>query len=162
MKPKTGSKSFHGNKSLLLILTRSTQTCLGLWITGHPGEWQKKSLTTTLKFLSAENLILHQSEFWFMDSQVSEEVKQASMQGLYLTEEWPHDSCQSEKISGLHYTKTRKMVTSKINPYRMLENTVWIKLVSCIGFLSVLPKSQFKWVNLLLLPKTMESFSLLL
>ena len=87
MKPKTESKSFHGNKPLLLILTRSTQTCLGSWMTGHPGEWQKKNLTTTLRFLSAENLILHQSEFWFMDSQVSEEVKQASMQGLYLTEE---------------------------------------------------------------------------
>ena len=45
-------------------------------------------------------------------------------------------------MSGPHYTKTRKMVTSKINPYRMLENTVCIKLVSCIGFLSVLPKSS--------------------
>ena len=46
-------------------------------------------------------------------------------------------------MSGPHYTKTRKMVTSKINPYRMLENTVCIKLVSCIGFFSVLPKSEF-------------------
>ena len=130
MKPKTESKLFHGNKPLLLILTRSTQTCPGLWFTGHPGEWQKKNLTTTLRFLSAENLILHQSGFWFMDSQVSEEVSNlASMQGL-LSEEWPHDSCQSQQMSGPHYTKTRKMVTSKINPYRMLENTVCIKPVS--------------------------------
>ena len=47
---------------------------------------------------------------------------------------------------------------SIINPYRMLQNTVCIKLVSCIGFLSVLPKSQFKWVNSLLLPNPSESF----
>ena len=47
-------------------------------------------------------------------------------------------AAKAKQMSGPHYTKTRKMVTSKINPYRILENTVCIKLVSCIGFLSVL------------------------
>ena len=40
-------------------------------MTGHPGEWYKKTLTTTLRFLLTENLVVHQNEFWFMDNQVS-------------------------------------------------------------------------------------------
>ena len=74
MKPVVKSESFHGTRTLLLILTRSTQTCLGSWMTGPPGEWYKKTLTTTLRFLLTENLVLHPSESWFMDSQVRSTV----------------------------------------------------------------------------------------
>ena len=75
IKPVVKSESFRGTRSLLLILMRSTQTCLGSRITGHPVEYHKKTLTTTLRFLSAESLILHQSEFWFMDNQVLSTVQ---------------------------------------------------------------------------------------
>ena len=44
-------------------------------MTGHPGGWFKKTLATTLTILLAENLMMHQSEFWFMDNQVSEWIK---------------------------------------------------------------------------------------
>ena len=63
--------SFHGTRALLFILMRSTQACLGSWNTGQSEEWHTRNLTTTLRFLFPESVILHQSEFWFMDTQVS-------------------------------------------------------------------------------------------
>ena len=52
-------------------------------MTGHPGEWHKKTSTTTLRFLLTENLVVHPSEFWFMDNQVSELSEEFNMTSVW-------------------------------------------------------------------------------